>query len=310
MGFDTSFHPIDTDAMGLLTAYIAGEVAPSAVAPFVARAVEVRRIRYRAKAWALAAKREGALDRALHVWGRPFLTAGDSPREVIRRVHQWQDATIDRADDLARDNLAAIWRDDPDVDWLIKHSHPGDDHLTGDFAAIAEQVMYQVERLRNAVVWVRAGRRDAPAIDSDGAYSHAELLADANFLALMDLVVPTPGWMSRGHTWPSQVVGTLRPFPLGDALAQRVGGFEVERSETITGNYQVGGYLPPGRLAALPTEVSDVWVDAVMGHTGFDRAEVVPEVTKLVESAAYARRLGYGWCEATEIYSGLDGRMN
>ncbi|MGW3210096.1 hypothetical protein [Streptomyces sp. NPDC001135] len=70
---------------------------------------------------------------------------------------------------------------------------------------------------------------------------------------------------------------------------------------TIVGNYKVGGLVPASSVA-----------DA-RAHLAFHRAELTCDAVdaqKIDEAMGVAEQLGLGFCEATELYSGIEGNLN
>jgi hypothetical protein len=125
--------------------------------------------------------------------------------------------------------------------------------------------------------------------------------------------------MSRGETWPTSLLdaGDL-PTTAFDAPDDLLGPLSTEFPElswtseaTITGNYTVGGYVPPARVEAVRTTLhngGEALLRDVAANLG--RADWATELRKIDEALALAQHLGYGFCEATEVYSGLEGNLN
>lgn len=311
MGFDTSYHVLDPAAMATVVRYLTVPEAERELDPWVRHAVEIRRVRYRANEWAMKAKQVGDLDPFRHVWGRPFLVADGTPQQVAERVVEWYASSMATVDELARKNLRIQWADRPDVDDLVARSDPGPGAvLEGSDEDLRDEVSWQLQRLRAACMAVREGRGDEPAMGADGEYSHRRLLTTADFNAMIDLVVHTPGWMSRGHTFLTRDLFPGDFFPIGRELEKVLGDLDLAHDGGISNNYEVGGTFAPGELGDLPHEVTDDLVRSFAEQLGGDEEYARSELTKAVESILTAELLGYGWCEAADIYEPMAGRMN
>lgn len=310
MGYDTNFLILDPRAVEVCSAYVLGDASEIDLRPWAEYAMMMRVIRHRAKAWALKAPRQGALDSTVHVWGRPFLTAGQTADEVAARVQQWLGSSPANVDDLARENLRAIWHDQPNVDALIAQSDPGDDWLRLTPDDLRYEVCGQLDRLRSAVKAYESGRGSDPAPDSAGDQSNTELLERACFNFTVNVVSHSPGWMSRGNTIASISFWGGDRFPLAAKLESRLPGLTVQAEAFTPENYCMGMTVGPKDLDMLPQEVTDDYVRVFADQLRGDEEYARKELTKMVESVVTARTLKWGWCEASEVYSGAEGRMN
>ncbi|MEU8133456.1 hypothetical protein [Streptodolium elevatio] len=321
MGFDTSFHPVDLALVqDRLLPYIAGVGDDDGLDDLLDRAVAVRRTRFEAKQWAVgaidAAKGLGvdAFDTRLHVWGRPFFVTGDDPAQVVHDIGRYLAATPEEVPALAREMLDRLHPG------LAAHATPSTEGVIPEAGALREHMSWRMRILRAAGAALRSG---APTVrDPDTGREHPPgVLIDSEvpFSVVEFAAIFHPGWMSRGYTWPTRVcatagvddVGFGLPTPLYDALAEVFPSRDWAAEPTITGNYSVGGLVPPHAVAAaranLRTHRDELLAPAHADGWGHDLAT---DLTKVDEAMAYAEAHGFAFCEATEIYSGMEGSLN
>ncbi|GGV30415.1 hypothetical protein GCM10010182_62030 [Actinomadura cremea] len=308
MGYDTSFHPVDMALVeGRLLPYIAGHGDDDAIDDLVARAVELRKTRFRAKAWALGVLQavrglDGvALDPALHVWGRPFFIVGDGVAEDVRR---YLEAPSGEVDAIAREMIGRIdpaltARVTPDTGGRL----PADEQLAAGMATA-------LRILRGAALALRAGERTVRHPDGR-EFDAADLLArEVPFNLLAFAAALLPGWMSRGRTWPTALCADAGVDDGGFGPATALTGLLREEfpglgrppeEGTVVGNYMVGGMVAApdvaGARAALARHRAELDCDAT-------------DLRKLDEAMGVAAAFGAAFCEATEIYSPMEGNLN
>ncbi|MFD7815450.1 hypothetical protein ACFV6E_21325 [Streptomyces sp. NPDC059785] len=311
MGFDTSFHPVDLPLVEKrLLPFLAGHGEDDGIDDLIARAVEMRAVRFRAKAWALGAQ-EYALDHdgvpfeaRLHVWGRPFFIVGDGLDRLAEDVRRYLAATLDDVDAIAAEMVgrldpALAGRIEPDEDGHL----PEDDVLAAGFAM-------PLRMLRGAAVALRRGERHVRRSDGREFDAARLLMREVPYCVVEFAAALLPGWMSRGCTWPTRLCeeaglraeGFTAPTPLTGLLREEFPALDwPDPPATITGNYTVGGLVP---------------TDAVAGaraHLAAHRPELTCDALdaqKIDEAMGVAEHLGLGFCEATEIYSGMEGNLN
>jgi hypothetical protein len=326
MGYDTSFHPVDLSLVeGRLLPYVAGHGPDDALDDLVARAVRIRRARFRAKAWALGVLKclqdqdAGAgtvpFDPYLHVWGRPFFIVGDDVARVAEDVRRYLaaatgsaagDVTPEAGVDALAVEMAA--RLDPALPARVQPDTGG--RLPGD-DALADHLAGPLRILRRAALALRAGepviRHPANGRELDAARL---LEQEVPFQVLDFAAALLPGWMSRGTTWPTYLCadagltapGFTTPSVLTGLLRTEFPHLgRTPLPATITGNYTVGGLLPADRVPAARAHLSRHAAE-------LDCAPV--DLRKLDEALGVAEILGTAFCEATEIYSGLEGNLN
>ncbi|MBE1530267.1 hypothetical protein [Actinomadura algeriensis] len=308
MGYDTSFHPVDTALVeGRLLPYIAGHGDADGIDDLIARAVEIRKTRFRAKAWALGTLQAArdldgvGFDPALHVWGRPFFIVGDGA--VADDVRRYLATPSGEVDALAREMIgrldpALVSRVTPDEGGRL----PGDERL-------ATGMSMPLRILRGAALALRAGERTVRTPDGR-EFEAAELLAaEVPFNLLTFAAALLPGWMSRGRTWPTGLCADAGVAEGFDSPAELTGPLRAQFPDldwplpaaTITGNYTVGG------MVAAPDVVAER--ARLAGHR--DRLDCdATELRKIDEAMGTAAAFGAAFCEATEIYSGMEGELN
>ncbi|WP_203999192.1 hypothetical protein [Virgisporangium aurantiacum] len=319
MGYDTSFHPVDIALIhDRVLPYITGHGDDDAIDDLVQRAVQLRRVRFRAKSWALGAMRAArnngidTFEGMLHVWGRPFFIVADDPAQVAEGAVRYLNTPLDGVDDLAREMVARL---DPALVASVEPDSGG--HLPDD-AGLTRSFNWRPKILRAAVAALRAGEttmswgsKELKPVDILGQETVYMLL---NFVS--DLV---PGWMSRGKTWPTYLLdagglpatGFEAPDDLLGPLSAEFPQVSWTSEGTIIGNYMAGGYVPPARIQAVRATLHS-GRDAVLhgAEEKLGRADWALELRKIDEALALAEHLGYGFCEATEVYSGMEGNLN
>ena len=311
MGYDTSYHPLDLSLVAdRLLPYLAGHGADDALDDLVARAVAIRKTRFRAKAWALGAHRVARDDDALpwephlHLWGRPFLLVADTPERLAEDLRRYLDTRHDQVDALAREMLGRL---DPALPDRVEPDRDG--RLPGD-EVLADSLATPLRLLRAAGVAVRAGRRTVRHPDGREFEAAPLFVQEVPFHLLRFAAALLPGWMSRGHTWPTRLLADAGLPATGFTASTALTALLREEfpdldwpvpDATIVGNYMVGGLVPAERVGVAHGHLSR-HRDALDGDP--------LEVRKLLEALAVAACLGTGFVEATEVYSGMTGELN
>ncbi|RBM21931.1 hypothetical protein [Streptomyces sp. PT12] len=318
MGYDTSFHPVDLRLVeDRLLPYIAGHGDDDAIDDLIARAVGIRGTRFRAKQWALGAleAKDDAIESDVHVWGRPFLVAGDDPEQVADAVQRYLATPAEGVDALAREMLARI---DPALPARVtpdesRGALPGEEEL-------GRSLSWRIRVVRALAVGLREGREAVPDPDTPSQQHEVDMLGREVAFTVLDFASKlTPGWMSRGLTWPTHLLAEahlprgafIRPAALHRPLREEFPDLEWLEEETIIHNDMVGGYVPPEAVPATRTHLT-THRDALIAPAASDGWEeyCALNLTKIDEALTLAARLGFGFCEATEIYSGFSGTLN
>jgi hypothetical protein len=322
MGFDTSYQPVDLGLVeGRLLPYLAGTGGEGDLDDLVGRAVAVRRTRFQAKAWALGllrAARERDIEgfaADVHVWGRPFLITGDDPAGVAEDVLRWLETPPGEVPALAREMISRL---DPGLAGAVEPDRDGT--LPEDDAVLARHLTWRLRLLRASAAALRAGETTVRDADTGKEHDAAALLRrEVPFSVVEFAACLVPGWMSRGHTWPTRLCGAAGtpaeefrpPVALFALLRDAFPALDWFAPPTITENYMVGGLVLPGDVPAARARLRAVRerLLAPPGDAEPD-AYAAGELVKADEALALAERLGLGFCEATEIYSGFGGELN
>ncbi|WP_282779635.1 MULTISPECIES: hypothetical protein [unclassified Nocardia] len=293
--------------------FLAGLGAEGDIDDLVTRAAEQARVRFRAKAWALGALKAGAessgFDSRLHVWGRPFLITEEDAEAVADWVLRFSAATPDTVDGLVVEQLRRL---DPA---LAERVRPDMSGTLPEGENLRRMVSWKVELLRHAALALRAGRTRVEDPHSDDVHDAAGLLTgNAQFVLLEFVAALLPGWMDRGHTWPTRLgpeTGAGLPAGFGGngallgRLPELLPDLDWTDDESIMGNYSVGGMVPPDRVPAARAWLTE-HRDRLVGDDGY----LETSQRKCREAFALADRIGGGFVEATEIYSGFEGKIN
>ncbi|MFF9867915.1 hypothetical protein ACF1G0_21255 [Streptomyces sp. NPDC013953] len=311
MGFDTSFHPVDLALVEKrLLPYLAGHGHDDDLDDLITRAVEVRRNRFRAKAWALGVLdhplcEELPFESRLHVWGRPFFIVGDGPERIAEDLRRYLAAAGGDVDVLAQEMLRRL---DPALPGQVRPDEGG--RLPGD-GTLAEALATPLRMLRGAAVALRAGERTVRRPGDGREFDAAGLLTrEVPYCVLEFAAALLPGWMSRGFTWPTRLcadagipaVGFTAPTALTGLLRAEFPALDwPAEPDTIVGNYMVGGLVPAPAVTAARAHLA--------GHRDTLACDPL-DLRKIDEAMGVAEILGTAFCEATELYSGMEGNLN
>jgi hypothetical protein len=327
---DVSFHPVDEALLNeRVVPYVRGKGSLDDLMP---RAVRLAHVHYRANAWGLgllelshqeterrrSAQGKGkavagpppvvpeAFDSDLHVWGRPFFITAETPAEVSEAIDRYQAAGPEEVDNIARDMLRRLG---PGLEGVVTPQTEGTLPAESD---LAQQLRWKIDLFRDAYhAWKRGEQVTAP----DGErHDPLELFATDFTLAALEFIARfQPGWMARGHVWPTYLLGEagLARSGLFAPAYRMLGGLGDELpdlkdalEETITQNYTVGGYVAPASVS--PTrELMEANRQALGEPT-----ECHVDVRKIIEALYDAGRRGLAFAEAAEVYSGPMGIMN
>lgn len=312
MGFDTSFHPVDLPLIEKrLLPYLAGHGEGDSIDDLIARAVEIRKVRFRAKAWALgvqgyALDHEGVgFEAHLYVWGRPFFLVGDGPDRIAEDLQRYLAASADGVDAIAAEMIDRLdpvlaGRIEPDEDGQL----PGDD-------ALAAGLAMPLRMLRGAALALRRGERHVRRPGDGQEFDAARLLThEVPYCVVEFAAALLPGWMSRGYTWPTRLCaeaglgaeGFTAPTALTGLLREEFTDLDWPTlPATIVRNYMVGGLVPAASVAEARTHLA--------GHHDKLDCDAL-DVQKIDEAMTVAEHLGLGFCEATELYSAMEGNLN
>ncbi|MCS6900556.1 MAG: hypothetical protein RMJ98_12150 [Myxococcales bacterium] len=314
MGYDVSFHPVPLELVEeRIIPYLLGE---GILDDLLQVAIQRMRGRARAKAWAQAVRRLEPLPRRFdpmwHLWGRPFFLVVDDTDEALDTYEQYLRATPEQVDALAAEQLHAL--------------APG---LTDSVRARLEVTPLAEKRLRHELIWrldilrqaVASVRQGQSQIEVGGRlYDPSVLLRrEVPFAVLAFVSALYPGWMSQSSFWPSGLLDEVplptRPFLdrptalLGKlpALLPSQGWFLYP---TLVENFMVGGFTSPSYTGPLRRYLAEHQGALCTAQPEARRNELLRELRKMDESLALAHRKGWGFAEATEIYSVVQGQLN
>lgn len=312
MGFDTSFHPVDLPLIeGRLLPFLAGRGTDDGIDDLIARAVEIRKVRFRAKAWALGVQ-EYSLDHEeipfeahLHVWGRPFFIVGEQSEHIAEDVQRYLTSTCADVDALAAEMLNRL---DPALPGRIK---PDANGILPSDETIVRELATPLRMLRGAALALRAGQSHVHRPGDGRDFDAALLLTrEVPFCVVEFAAALLPGWMSRGYTWPTRLCADTgisaesfyAPTALTGLLREEFSGLEwPDPPATITSNYTIGGLVPATDVAGTRTHLR--------GHRHELKCDAL-DAQKIDEAMGVAEHLGLAFCEATDLYSGMQGSLN
>ena len=269
MGFDVSTHPIDVGLIQTrLLPYLRGD---GTIDDLVADGVRLAKVRFRANAWGLGTvaaltppaggkKAKGkppdpaatGFDPDLHVWGRPFFVTAPADG-VSAAIDRYLSCPADGVDAVARGQLDLLGpglgdRVTPDADGFLPDDGP-----------IAAGLRGELDFLRACYPNLANGKPvtlpDGEASDPDDVFLFTMPLAVVTFAAQF-----APGWMARGHVWPTAFLSDASldadglvesAAALFEPLLRVVGGYDEAFEPTIAQNYTVGGYVRPANVPAF-----------------------------------------------------------
>lgn len=321
MGFDVSYHPVDLGIMKRVAAYVAGR---DDLKSLIAEGCIRETCRFRAKAWALGMleatreKGQARVDASLHVWGRPFLIEADAPEQVSAAIDRYLAAKTEAdVDAIATAHIAKLAPGiavAPDMeDGLPKGSE------------LEDLVLRDLNVLPSVFAAAREGK-ELVALPSGDEVDPAGVLASSYpFLGLAFMARFQPGWMDRGHVWPTLLMGdadlpTKQFFEPPIALFHGVLAELPKATATtivsrlssgIVENYMTGGFVPAERVGDLRAFLRANREKLLAKPKAEDWAdECAVSLQKLDEALADAAARKLAFAEATEIYSGPMGIVN
>lgn len=331
MGFDVSYHPVDLGIMKRVAAYVAGR---DDLRSLVEEGCVRERCRFRAKAWGLGLleatrhasrsptgdDKAGAarVDASLHVWGRPFLIEADTPEQVSAAVDGYLAARTDaEVDAIASAHLAKLAPGIP-----VK---PDMEDGLPSGAELEDIVLRDLNVLPSVFAAAREGK-ELVALPSGDEVDPAGVLASSYpFLGLAFMARFRPGWMDRGHVWPTLLLedaglsakdffeppialfhGILGELPKATATT-----IVSRLSPGIVENYMTGGFVPAEKVGDLRAFLRANREKLLAKPKAEDWAdECAVSLQKLDEALADAAARKLAFAEATEIYSGPMGIVN
>jgi hypothetical protein len=252
----------------------------------------------------------GDFDSDIHVWGRPFFITHKNPADVSRAIDQYLALTPEQVDPLAQEMLRLL---DPALPGKVT---PSDEGTVPSADDIFKNALWKLALLRDACK--QAPSRGKVSGPDGGQLDAAKLLQTDLILASFEFAaVFRPGWMDRGTVWPTYLLGQLElPADLFESprvLFQPLldAGLDLgSRPATINENYMVGGYVRAANVPAL----RKIWEQnrdrlVSMKFRG-ETVDLSTTYQKTMEALLDAESRGFGFAEATEVYSAPMGIMN
>jgi len=282
-------------------------------------------------------------DSDLSVWGRPFFIAepgvdaaldayqaflglsGNDLSEVDALCLRQLQALESRRDRIAPEVSAEARAVLDDIYPLAAHLPELDEEDRGEVdpaATIAR--MNALLALQQRAWALRDTDEEIESEEDEEPISARDLAAQAPFWLVNMAAQALPGWMSRGHVWPTALLekigvstkGIFRsPSVLFDELLGRVKG-EGLMPDTIVENFSLGGYVRPEDVSRLrelllanERALVFAWED-IENPTELDFERASADFRKIIETVTLAERGGHAFIEAAEVYSGFMGVMN
>ncbi|MGH1353176.1 MAG: hypothetical protein ACRBBN_20555 [Methyloligellaceae bacterium] len=295
--------------------------------------------RFEAMSWALAAndcllKNNPALkdfNSELYIWGRPFFNVGQDLSEALEIHASYLEYAGSSIEGLARSmlpRLDTILRKNTSSIDLINGYNSLEDHIqhnelnqSNSLATIIDELEAPLNVLREVYQNLGKSRIMVPVDGEEQAMDPQELIMQALYESVKFSSEIHPGWVGKGNYWPTRLFEQInvnvshifeRPTALFEPLLQEIPYLEAYLEETITENYSLGGFVPPEKmklfLDTLEHHKEDLifcWVDDSVKQnlTTETREKLSTPFRKIYEPAAYAHQNGYGFIEASNIYS-------
>jgi len=247
----------------------------------------------------------------LHVWGRPFFIARNDVNEAVDQYLAARDiAEVDRLAAEMVENLVMPILDDPET--LDRHVYPTD-------IRIIATITRDFRRCKKAIAGLSRGKGAVPGrFRGYNPQKFVEHRLPMITLRLSSLF--TPGWIDSGRCWPTAMLKAAQiqsdifetSSGLFEPIFENLPGLKQNLQATITGNYMVGGYVPPHRIAELEALLLDSQykLKTAMSKGGWSGNSFDLVYRKLLEAVAYAKYKGFGFAEATDIYMPFAGMIN
>jgi hypothetical protein len=282
-------------------------------------------------------------DSDLAVWGRPFFIIADNARESLDTLAKYLAANPNDSADVQRivgDVLSTLERArnqlpkdlHPAALVVLDEAYPLADHLSADndeaeppdVAASAQYLGQLLAALQEA--WHH--RHTDKSIENDVFQEAApanQLAAQIPYYLINLSSQLLPGWIGRGHVWPTALFEKIgvdvshvfeTPSALFADMVKAYPAIEENFSTTIYENWCLGGYVPPNKVSQLDALLKQHRKDLILAWSdekSLSEEEVQAWSTdyiKIVEPVTLALENGYGFIEATEVYSGFLGITN
>ncbi len=283
---------------------------------------------------------------SLHVWGRPFFNTGQGIDETLEIYDSYQSLAgqpLSKVDELVLAMIDKLNRQrdhnksNLKGDTLLKVNscYPIEDHIERDDEGFEYNQQEASAIYRDPIEILRGAyqnrKQKSVLVHIDGeeqSVEPEEVLAHAPFEILNFASNILPGWMGRGHVWPTALFEEIgvnvshifeTPASLLAPLVKEFPSIEEDLSATIIDNYSLGGFVPAEKVSLLVDVLEKNREDLIFAYEELSTREKFKDnipldlsehYWKIYEPAVYALRNGYGFIEATEIYSAFEGKMN
>lgn len=282
-------------------------------------------------------------DGDLSVWGRPFFIEADSTEAVLAAHARYMACASDEeVDQIARAMVAHLDTRrhqvppglQPEVLQVLAQHGPWLDHLPEldpEDAIPVPTPQLMADRMRAKLQafqqgWRQRDDEDAsvflPWMEEDASASDLALQAPHFLVGLAAQL--QPAWTGRGYVWLTALFEKIAvdlsdlveaPTALFEEMLQAHPSLAERLQPAIFENDCLGGYVPPDKVPALRARVEQhrrdlvlAWMDGeVPEGVGEDLDELATDFKKLLEPIALAERLGHGFLEASESWTGVMG---
>jgi hypothetical protein len=320
MGYDVSFHPVPIALIHeRILPYVQGR---GSIDDLIDRASEIAAVRFRANAWGLGLveldekARPERFDTDLHVWGRPFFVADESPEDVSKTIDRYLASKSGDVDAIACEAIGKLTAGSKKGGIDVVPSSEG---VLPDLKDRRQGIRWKIDLFRDAFKARKEGR---PVKTPDGDEHDPSGLFESDFpLAVMELAASIqPGWMARGYVWPTCLIAeadleipdyVTNARAIFSPILRDVPNLGAHLEDTIHQNYTLGGYVPADDVPQF-RRFMESNLDALAAPSAEDDWEDACRLAlrKIIEALYDAERRKMGFVEASEIYSGPMGIMN
>lgn len=273
----------------------------------------------------------------LHLYGRPFFIDEEDSNQVAASYQKYLLSDLTLVPNLALEALESINAKmnqlPSDVSEgarkIMQRFYPLRDHLVLPAAdlrtdlQIADSIMRPMNIIRD--VWLNRNQKNHSIVLDGEQILSAKCIPTIPYYCVMLAASLIPGWMGRGYNTPSSLlsevgVDTDRIFVPPTRLFESVIAVDSRAGDSIDTHCfehnSLGGYVEPkavGALVALLEKHKDEILhlyakDGVA--TESQKNEMLLDWRKAMEPAHYALKHGFGFMEASDIYSGFLGDLN
>ncbi len=273
----------------------------------------------------------------LHLYGRPFFIDGDDPDQVITSYQKYLLSDLNHVPNLALETLESITSKvnqlpsdvSEEAIKIMLRFYPLRDNLVLPAAnmmtdhEIANSIMNSINIIRD--VWQnRNNKNHSIVVDSQKILSE-KYMKEIPYYTILFATSLMPGWMGRGYNTPSNMLSEVGAdienlFAAPTKLFESIIAVDSRvKTNLISNDYEqnsLGSYVEPSAVADLVALLEKHKEDIINLNSGTAaraeslRRDMLLDWQKAMEAARCALKYGYGFMEASDIYSGFLDNLN